>query len=88
MIDSLLQRLDMQARLLGEMMERLGVDPVLAVREASGSQLAAAALRCRSCRSKEDCRSFLDAIRGQAPAAPGFCPNHDFFERTRAVPVP
>ncbi len=80
MIDRLLQRLDLQARLLGEMMERLGVDPPLAARDASGAALAAAACRCRGCGAAEACRGFLDQA-GEAPAAPEFCPNGDFLAR-------
>ncbi len=86
MIDSLIRRLDLQARLLGEMMERLGVDPGGAAREASGAGLAAAASRCRACGSWDACKGFLEATEGLAPAAPAFCPNGDFFNRTAAVP--
>jgi hypothetical protein len=86
-IDSLIQRMDLQARLLGEMMERLGVDPELAAREASGAGLAAAALRCRACGSKAACKGFLSATEGLAPAAPAFCPNGDFFDRTATPPA-
>ncbi|KAA2234181.1 DUF6455 family protein [Salinarimonas soli] len=84
MIKSLVQRIEMQARLLGEMMERLGVDPEIAACEAGGAGLAAVALRCRACGSRAECRRFLDEATGSVPAAPAFCPNGDFL--ARAVP--
>lgn len=63
--------------LMAEMARTLGVDGILEARE-----VAAAAHRCAGCTDREDCREFLDvaAIRG-AEHAPGFCRNHDLFDR-------
>lgn len=79
MTDTLMQRLDLQARLLGEMMERLGVDPAL----TGGAPLAAAARACRACPEGAACRRFLDAPPGPGTAPPAFCPNGGLFARLR-----
>src|SRR5215204_3139405 len=50
----LASRVELQARLLGEMMERLGVDPAEAARAGGGTALAAASRRCLYCSMRRD----------------------------------
>src|SRR5215203_5654756 len=80
----LASRVELQARLLGEMMERLGV-AAEAARAGGGTALAAASRRCLYCSSAEICRHWLDETgEGEAPA---FCPNASFLDRARASSV-
>ena len=78
-------RLELQARLLGEMMERLGVDPGEAARAGGGTALATASRRCLYCSSAEICRHWLDDTGERE--APAFCPNASFLDRARASSV-
>lgn len=81
MTDTLAARVEAQARYLGEMMQRLGVDPARAAREASGAALAAAARRCRACPEGKACARWLEENAGPQLATPAFCPNRAFFTR-------
>ena len=81
----LASRVELQARLLGEMMERLGVDPGEAARAGGGTALAAASRRCLYCSSAEICRHWLDDTGERE--APAFCPNASFLDRARASSV-
>lgn len=76
------ERVERQARLMGELMERLSIDPGAAAREGRGISFAAASRRCLVCRNSEACRGWLDA--GGGDAAPAFCPNAAYFNRVRA----
>jgi hypothetical protein len=75
------RRVEQQARLMGEVMERIAVDPGAAAREGRGIAFAAASRRCLLCRNSDDCRRWLD--QGGADAAPAFCPNAAYFEKAR-----
>jgi hypothetical protein len=75
------RRVERQARLMGEVMERIAVDPGAAAREGRGIAFAAASRRCLLCRYGEECRAWLD--RGGSDAAPTFCPNAAYFDRCR-----
>ena len=77
-------RVELQARLLGEMMERLGVDPGKAARAGRGAAFATASRRCLFCSRSETCRHWLDEPGNREP--PSFCPNASFFHQTRASP--
>jgi hypothetical protein len=72
------ERVERQARLMGEMMARLGVDPGAAARERRGAALAAASRACLLCGHSGECRQWLDA---PGKTAPPFCPNASFFAR-------
>lgn len=77
------KRVERQARLMGAMMERAGVDPGAAAREARGIAFAAASRRCLICSSSELCEQWLAGGTGDAP--PAFCPNAAFLARVRAA---
>jgi len=70
-----------QANLFGQMMERVGADPSVAVRERFEGGFAAACRRCLACPSTTDCQRWLEA--GGAGAAPSFCPNAAFLNHVR-----
>ena len=75
------RRVERQAGLFGDMMERLEVNPGAAAREEGGASFAAASRRCLWCSSSTECRNWLD--RGGADAAPLFCPNAGYLNRVR-----
>jgi hypothetical protein len=64
--------------LMGEMLERLGIDPQRA--RAQGPAFASASRRCLRCRSLESCAIWLERERART-AAPAFCPNAGFLRR-------
>lgn len=76
------RRVERQARLMGEMMERLALEAGAAARDGRGLAFAAASRRCLLCRSSQECRRWLD--QGGADAAPPLCPNAAYFNRARA----
>jgi Family of unknown function (DUF6455) len=76
-------RVERQARLMGEVMRRVAVDPGAAAREGRGIAFAAASRRCLLCRNFEECREWLDG--GGADGSPAFCPNAAFFDRARSA---
>jgi len=66
--------------LIGEMMERLGVEPAGGVLPEYALRYAAAEHSCAACASKPACAKWL-AAHEVAAFAPDFCPNGDtFFE--------
>lgn len=77
-----LGRVQRQAQLFGEMLERAGVDPGLAARECHGQAFAVAARRCLACGHADECRRWLDGA--SAEAVPAFCPNADYLRRVKA----
>lgn len=82
---ALISRLEAAAarpELMGEMMDRLGLDPQALVEEGRVLDLALAARRCAGCTAEEPCKSFLAATE-RAEHAPGFCANALFFETLR-----
>ncbi|HEY7383792.1 MAG TPA: DUF6455 family protein [Beijerinckiaceae bacterium] len=74
------KRVECQARLMGEMMDRLGVDPAAAAREGRGAAFASASRACLLCSHATECRQWLDE---PGRTAPPFCPNAPFFARVR-----
>lgn len=70
-------------RLMGEMMQRLDVDPDALAAEGHGLALAYAARRCAGCEHEGACRSWL-ATHDHAEHAPSFCANDGFFEGVKA----
>ena len=73
------EHVEQQARLMGTVMERTGVDFSLTAREDG---FAAASRRCLVCTSSKRCRRWLE--QGGGDAAPPFCPNALFFGRMRS----
>lgn len=80
------ERVERQARLMGAMMERVGVNPGAAAREGRGIAFAAASRRCLACPSSKACETWLNEGGGDAP--PAFCPNASFLSRARAGSEP
>ena len=78
------KRVERQARLMGAMMERVGVDPGAAAREGRGVAFAAASRRCLTCQNSDACERWLGA--GGEDLPPAFCPNATFLDRTRGTP--
>ena len=76
------KRMERQAQLMGEVMDRVAVDVNVAARESIGIAFGTASRRCMLCRSSEECRQWLD--EGGGDAAPAFCPNAAFFNNARA----
>ncbi|MEZ5775209.1 MAG: DUF6455 family protein [Hyphomicrobiaceae bacterium] len=78
------RKVETGARLMDEVMERLGIDAAASIRDSAGEEFAAARSNCASCRHAVACRRWLDAsIVMSAP--PPFCPNRDFYCQFRAV---
>jgi hypothetical protein len=77
----LFRRVERQARLFGEMLERVQVDQGKAAREGMGSGFATAAQRCLTCRKTVACEAWL--AQGKSGAAPAFCPNAEFLNSLR-----
>ena len=77
------RRADRQSRLMGEMMDRIGLQLDDAGRVNLGIPLRMAARVCLLCRRSDACEAWLASHRGPAEA-PGFCPNAGFFRRVRA----
>jgi hypothetical protein len=76
----LANRAEQHARLMGGMMDRLGVDVDAAA--AEGHALAIAARRCLFCGHTAECEDWLRSVE-RAESAPAFCPNRDLLERCR-----
>jgi Family of unknown function (DUF6455) len=83
----LLHRIENQARLMGAMMARLGVDPVDASQVRGGTALAAAWRRCLGCRRGTDCGAWLKTPAPANQQAPPFCPNADFLAESSVRPA-
>jgi hypothetical protein len=79
----LANRAEQHAHLMGEMMDRLGVD-VDAV-AAEGHALAIAARRCMFCANTAECEEWLETA-DRPEAAPAFCPNGALFARCGSDP--
>jgi hypothetical protein len=69
------RRAERQARLMGGMMERVGVDPERAPQR--GWAFAAASRRCLWCAAVDVCAAWQKETGGSD--APAFCPNAAFF---------
>lgn len=79
------ERVERQERLMDAMMERVGVDPGVAV--LRGRTFAAAGRRCLWCAVSQRCERWLEND-GPAIRAPSFCPNASFFEDARCLAGP
>jgi len=81
---------------IGEMMQRLGIDPAGGVLPHFSLSYMTALHRCKACPARNTCRHWLDSTPMSVSFAPSFCPNADiFFElqfdrpgATRTFPVP
>jgi Family of unknown function (DUF6455) len=74
----MLNRIFRHAELMDRMMERVGVDPGVAVRLDRGMVWYEARSTCVSCCKEQQCHRWLQGSKGlQAP--PEFCPNAEFF---------
>jgi hypothetical protein len=82
MFDSSLIRRTLRARNMGEMIRRLGIEPVFHAIDG-GRGLREVAESCVACRSGEECRDWLATHSGSLEAAPSFCPNAVRFQRMR-----
>lgn len=69
-------RASRQSRLMGAMMDRLGIDPAAAA--LRGRAFDAAMRRCLWCAASGRCGQWLGTADRQDPA-PAFCPNVAFF---------
>jgi hypothetical protein len=76
------ERVQRQAGLFREMIERAGVDPGAAAKEDCGGAFAMAARLCLSCPHACACRDWLDG-RASGPA-PEFCRNAAYLARVTA----
>jgi hypothetical protein len=68
-----------QPTFIGEMMERLGIEPGGGIVPRLSLSYATAFHRCETCPSKRACRDWLDRMPGSVMFAPRFCPNADIF---------
>jgi hypothetical protein len=68
--------------LLGEMLDRLGVEPEQA--QAEAPRFATASRRCLRCAKQDSCAIWLERERSRT-AAPAFCPNAAFLRRLATV---
>lgn len=86
MLEGMIARLEERARNMGEMMRRLGIVPGAAGSLDVGRSLEAAARSCSTCRSVEECTTWLSQETGPIETAPAFCPNAARFrEITRSL---
>jgi Family of unknown function (DUF6455) len=72
---------------LGEMMERLGLDPIAAL-QCEAAALAPAIYRCRTCESDTVCRDWLARSAATVEAPPAFCPNSGLLTDVRGKRPP
>lgn len=63
---------------LGEMMERLALDPVVAL-QCAPATLGNAIQRCQACRADMPCGEWLGRAAARIEAPPTFCPNAELF---------
>ncbi len=70
---------DQKPTYVGEMLERLGVDPATGVLTNCELTFLTALHRCQNCPSKAACRAWLDSVPMSVSFAPKFCPNSDLF---------
>ena len=73
-------RLTRQADLMDTMMEKLGVADEMRHLPDHAAVLRRAANRCLTCEKPDACAHWL-ANEADPDEAPGFCRNHDLFER-------
>lgn len=71
------RRFERQARLMGAMMARVGIEPAEAA--SRGRLYDAANRRCLWCNAHDACGKWIEQ-NWSAGHSPGFCPNATFFE--------
>jgi hypothetical protein len=79
----MLNRILRHAELMDRMMERVGVDPAVAVRVDRGMAWYEARSRCISCSKGQQCRVWIQGCEGLR-APPKFCGNAEFFRSCTA----
>lgn len=72
-------RLDRQSRLMGGMMDRLGVSLGDGKADASGLAMERAVRACAFCGHGGECQAWQEAHPDGAERAPDFCPNAAFW---------
>lgn len=72
---------------LGEMMEHLGLDPIVAL-QCEAAVLGSAICRCRTCESDTVCRDWLAQAAPPIGAPPAFCPNSELLTELRGKRPP
>lgn len=65
--------------LMDQMLTKLDIEPVAAVRLDAGAAFLHARAKCINCGYAHDCRNIIDDDRAALP--PVFCSNIDFFAR-------
>ncbi len=81
-------RVQTQAATMDRMVEKVGVDPLVAVRVENGMAWYEARTRCLECRSAERCTAWLDCTTHDGDAdVPDFCPNNRFFQKCKPTEV-
>lgn len=68
--------------LMDRMMDAVGVTNRFKTLPGSAGVLRRAAARCRQCSDAGGCQALLDA-NASINEAPGYCRNHDLFERLK-----
>lgn len=80
---SMFKRVQRQAGLFREMIERGCVDPGAAAKEDRGSAFAVAARLCLQCPHASACRNWLDSsVPGPAP---DFCQNAAYLDHVSSI---
>jgi hypothetical protein len=67
------------------MINRLGLDPVVAARHCGGAVLGSAVRVCEDCPAGDACHDWLERAAASLYAAPAFCPNADRFAQLLAA---
>ena len=65
--------------LIGEMMERLAIEPAGGVVPRQALRYLIAFNRCEACACKRACRDWLAGMPASVTLPPKFCPNADIF---------
>lgn len=78
MIGRCLGQADLKARLMGEMIDRLGIDLVQAARQDLGTRLDQVVRGCRFCAHAEQCQAWLSGM--STADRRDFCPNAALFD--------
>ncbi|MDJ1158206.1 DUF6455 family protein [Chelatococcus sp. SYSU_G07232] len=68
-----------QARQMGMMLDRLGIDAVVAAQRGLGTLFARASRNCLSCPVSDKCRAWLADPAADTTQPPAFCPNARLF---------
>jgi hypothetical protein len=79
MHELLTQKVIRQSALMGQMMERLGVDSIVAQGVDGGLAWREAHTKCLFCSNGGACRNWLEDSYSLLPGPKQFCPNMAFF---------